>query len=51
MLLLSSQSSTVTAYNSAEGVLVLVIGGATSGLAYLLMRRIARLPEEARVLR
>jgi tight adherence protein B len=51
LLLLSSQSSTVSAYNSAEGVLVLAVGGAVSGLAYLLMRRIARLPEEARVLR
>lgn len=50
LLLLSSQSSTVTAYNSVEGVGVLAVGGAVSGAAYLLMHRIGRLPEEARVL-
>ncbi len=51
LLLLASQSSTITAYNSATGALVLAIGGAVSVLAYRIMMRIGRLPEEQRVLR
>jgi tight adherence protein B len=51
LLLHASQSSTVSAYNSAAGAVVLALGGATSYLAYWLMRRIGRLPDEQRVLR
>lgn len=49
--LLSLRPETVTAYDTPAGVLVLLIGGAVSLAAYRLMLRIARLPEEQRVLR
>lgn len=48
---LSTQGSTVQAYDSAAGVAVLVIGGAATVVAYRLMVRIGRLPQESRVLR
>lgn len=51
LLLLATQSSTITAYNSAAGALVLAVGGGVSYLAYRLMRRIGELPVEQRVLR
>lgn len=51
LLLLATQSSTVRAYNSASGALVLAIGGGVSYVAYRLMRRIGELPAEKRVLR
>jgi tight adherence protein B len=51
LLLLATQSSTVRAYNSPAGALVLAIGGGVSYLAYRLMRRIGELPAERRVLR
>ena len=51
LLLLSSQPDAVQAYDTATGTVVLVVGGATSLLAYRLMLRIARLPTERRVLR
>jgi tight adherence protein B len=51
LLLLATQSSTIHAYNSASGAVVLAIGGGLSYVAFLLMRRIGRLPEEQRVLR
>lgn len=51
LLLLATQSSTITAYNSAAGAMVLAAGGAVSYAAYLLMRRIGELPLERRVLR
>jgi len=51
LLLLSTRGSTVQAYDSATGVLVLLAGGALSVLAYVIMRRIGRLPREERVLR
>lgn len=51
LLLLGTQSSTVRAYNSAGGAVVLATGGAVSYLAFRLMRRIGALPEERRVLR
>jgi tight adherence protein B len=51
LLLLSLQPETVRAYNTAAGALVLVLGGATSLAAYRVMLRIARLPDERRVLR
>lgn len=49
--LLSLRPETVVAYNSAAGVLVLAVGGGVSLPAYRVMLRIARLPEEERVLR
>jgi tight adherence protein B len=49
--LLALRPETVVAYNSATGVFVLVAGGGVSLLAYRTMLRIARLPDEERVLR
>lgn len=51
LLLLATQPATTQAYNSLAGTLVLAIGGATTLVAYRLMVRIGRLPEERRVLR
>ncbi len=51
LLLLSTQPSAVAAYNTAAGLLVLVLGGGISFVAYRVMIRIARLPAERRVLR
>ncbi len=51
LLLLATRGQNVQAYDSPTGVLVLVGGGGVSALAYLLMKRIGRLPEEGRVLR
>ena len=49
LLLLSTQSSTVQAYDSPSGVVVLAIGSAACLLAYRVMIRIGRLPEPIRV--
>jgi tight adherence protein B len=51
LLLLSTRPESVRAYSSVSGVLVLVVGAATSAFAYWAMIRIGRLPEEERVLR
>lgn len=51
LLLLSTRPGAVEAYASGAGALVLLGGGGVSLLAYRLMLRIARLPEERRVLR
>lgn len=51
LALLALRSESVTAFDSAAGVLVLMIGALASGLAYVLMIRIGKLPEERRVLR
>lgn len=51
LLLLSVRSETVVAYRTTAGALVLIVGAATSALAYRVMLRIAQLPEEERVLR
>jgi tight adherence protein B len=51
LLLLSTQGSTVQAYDRPAGVLVLALGGGVSVVAYLVMKRIGRLPQERRVLR
>lgn len=51
LLLLGTQSTTLDAYNSAGGTLLLFIGAAVCIFAYRLMLRIGRLPEEERVLR
>ena len=51
LLLLGTQSSTVRAYNSFTGVVVLAVGAALCAVAYKLMLLIGRLPTEQRVLR
>lgn len=51
LLLLGTQSSTLDAYNSAGGTVLLGVGAAVCVVAYRLMLRIGRLPEEERVLR
>ncbi|MBA3619098.1 MAG: type II secretion system F family protein [Actinomycetota bacterium] len=49
--LLSLRPEAVRAYNTGSGVVVLAVGGAVSFIAYRVMVRIGRLPEEDRVLR
>jgi tight adherence protein B len=51
LAMLSSRPDSLQAYSRPTGVLVLAIGGALSLIAYRVMVRIGRLPEEARVLR
>ncbi|MDT3438984.1 MULTISPECIES: type II secretion system F family protein [unclassified Pseudofrankia] len=51
LLLLATRGQNVSAYDSPTGVGVLVGGGVVSVFAYLVMKRIGRLPEEGRVLR
>jgi tight adherence protein B len=51
LLLLATQSTTLDAFDQPTGRALLVLGGVVSVLAYRLMMRIGRLPEEARVLR
>ncbi|MFV0253079.1 MAG: type II secretion system F family protein [Beutenbergiaceae bacterium] len=51
LALLSTRSMTIGAYNSPAGVLVLVVGALASVLAYLIMVRLGRLPEDVRVMR
>ncbi len=51
LLLLGSQSSALRSYDSSGGVLLLAIGAGVCVLAYRIMLRIGRLPEEPRVLR
>jgi tight adherence protein B len=51
LLLLATQSTTLAAYDSSGGALVLAVGGGVCFVAYRLMLRIGRLPEERRVLR
>ncbi len=51
LLLLGTQSRTLTAYNSRGGVLLLAIGALVCLVAYRIMLRIGKLPEEQRVLR
>jgi tight adherence protein B len=50
LLLLGTQSQTLRAYDSPGGTLLLGIGAAVCVVAYRIMLRIGRLPEEARVL-
>jgi tight adherence protein B len=51
LALLSVRSTSVQAFQQPAGVMVLAIGAGVSVLAYRLMMRLGRLPEEARVLR
>ncbi len=50
LLLLSFQPEVIRRYSSPEGVVVLVTGAVTCFVAYRLMVRIGRLPDERRVL-
>ena len=50
LLLLATQATTLEAYDSASGRLLLVGGAIVSFLAYRLMLRIGQLPKERRVL-
>lgn len=49
--LLATREGAVAPYNEVEGVVVLAVGATASVVAYRLMLRIGRLPEEERVLR
>lgn len=51
LLLMATRGSALSAYQQPTGVLVLVIGAGISALAYRLMIRVGRLPDEHRVLR
>jgi tight adherence protein B len=51
LLLLGTQSTTLSAYDSPGGTLLLAIGAGVCVVAYRLMLHIGRLPEERRVLR
>lgn len=51
LVLLATRSETLTAYDTAPGTVILIIGVAVSVLAYRLMLAIGRLPEDRRVLR
>lgn len=51
LLMLASQPGSLAAYGSPAGGALLAVGGAGSALAYVLMRRIGRLPTPQRVLR
>ncbi len=50
LLLLATQSTTLAAYDSAAGTALLAGGGAVCLVAYRLMLRIGRLPQDVRVL-
>jgi tight adherence protein B len=50
LLLLSTQSTTLAAYDSAPGTAILVGGAVVCLVAYRLMLRIGRLPQDVRVL-
>jgi tight adherence protein B len=50
LLLLATQSTTLAAYDSPVGTVLLVVGGGVCVVAYRLMMRIGRLPQDVRVL-
>lgn len=51
LLLLSSRPEATQAFRTSEGAMVLLGGAVATVLAYFLMNRLGRLPEEERVLR
>jgi tight adherence protein B len=51
LLLLGTQSSALAAFDAPGGVILLAIGAGVCALAYAMMLRLGRLPDEQRVLR
>ncbi len=51
LALLATRPESVAAYDQPVGALVLVVGGVVTVVAYRIMVRVARLPDEQRVLR
>jgi tight adherence protein B len=51
LMLLATQQTTLNAYDTPTGTLILIVGAVLTVVAYRLMLRIGRLPEEKRVLR
>jgi tight adherence protein B len=51
LLLLGTQRETLTAYDTPAGTAILVVGAVLSVVAYRLMLRLGRLPEDRRVLK
>lgn len=51
LLLMATRGSALQAYREPTGVIILIVGAILSVVAYLVMVRIGRLPEEQRVLR
>ena len=51
LALLATRAEAARAYDTPAGFAVLVVGGACTVVAYLVMLRIARLPDDPRVLR
>nr|WP_183320783.1 type II secretion system F family protein [Flexivirga oryzae] len=51
LAMLATRGDSLAAYRDPSGVVVLVVGTAVTFVAYRIMRRIGRLPVEARVLR
>jgi len=51
LLLLGTKSAALTAYDSRSGVLVLAVGAAICVVAYRVMLRLGRLPDQRRILR
>ena len=49
--IIATKPSTAHAYNTKLGAIVLLVGGGVSFIAYRIMMRIARLPEDERVMR
>lgn len=51
LAMLATRPQSVQAYSTGTGALVLLVGGALTAVAYWIMVRIGRLPEDERVLR
>lgn len=51
LAMLATRGSSLEAYREPAGIMLLIFGGGISVLAYQIMRRIGRLPEEVRVMR
>lgn len=51
LLMLATRGTALDAYQRPAGIVILLIGAVASVVAYVIMLRIARLPEERRVLR